>query len=110
MKPAELASVLHAELILDAPGNDVTGAYASDLLSDVMAHMQDGQVLVTIQNHLNTIAVCSLVGASAILLCHGRDVPADMQAAAEREHIALLRIPLGQYETCCAVHQAMRDN
>lgn len=108
MTPSELAAALQAELIVDAPEARVTCAYASDLLSDVMAHMQDGAVLITIQNHINTIAVSTLAGAAAILLCHGRDIPDDMAQAARREHIALLRTPRDQYETCCAVSAALR--
>ncbi len=30
------------------------GGYVSDLLSDVMAHAQDGDVWITMQRHVNT--------------------------------------------------------
>lgn len=82
-------------------GAEVAGAYTSDLLSDVMAHCPEGAVLVTVQNHKNTVAVCTLVGAPAILLVHGREVPGDMAAAAESEGVALLRTNDGQFEASC---------
>jgi len=46
----------------------VSGVYTSDLLSDVMAHAKDGQALVTIQAHKNTVAVATLVGLP--LICY----------------------------------------
>ena len=64
-------------LVPDAQAQ-VTAAYTSDLLSDVMAHCPEGAVLVTVQNHKNTVAVCTLVGAPAILVVHNRENPADM--------------------------------
>lgn len=68
----------------------VGGAYTSDLLSDVMANAAEADLLITIQSHANTVAVASLVGAAAILICNDRPVPEDMIAAAAREEIAIL--------------------
>ena len=42
-----------------ADGADVTAGYASDLLSDVLANAPEGGVLVTLQVHLNVVAVAS---------------------------------------------------
>lgn len=74
----------------DSYGNcAVHDAYTSDLLSDVMAHAAEAEVLITIQAHRNTVAVASLSGASAIILCNSRPVPDDMIEAARTEKIAL---------------------
>ena len=45
------------EANLDA---EVTGAYASDLLSDVMGNARSGQVWITMQTHKNVSAIASL--------------------------------------------------
>ena len=45
------------EANLDA---EVNGAYASDLLSDVMGNARSGQVWVTMQTHKNVTAIASL--------------------------------------------------
>ena len=86
---------------------EVTGVYTSDLLSDVMAHCPDGAVLVTVQNHTNTVAVCTLVGAPAILIVHGRAIPDEMLAAARREKIALLRTRDDQFEASCKLGRVL---
>jgi hypothetical protein len=77
---------------------ELSGGYTSDLLSDVMGHAQLGQILVTIQAHRNTVAVASLIGVPAIVICNGRPIPEDMVDAAREEGIALLRTELNQFE------------
>ena len=46
--------------------------YASDLLSDVLAHAPEGGVLVTLQVHLNVIAVASHAELAAVIFAGGR--------------------------------------
>lgn len=93
----ELKEKLDGAIIVDKPDAIVNSAYTSDLLSDVMGHCGDESVLVTIQNHLNTIAVCTLAGIEAIVICHNRPVPDDMAEAAKREGVAILTTPLSQF-------------
>ncbi len=83
----------------------VSNAYTSDLLSDVMGNAPDDSVLVTIQNHLNTIAVCTLAGIKIVAVCHDRDVPQDMKDAAEREGVAILRTPYDQFSASCRLSE-----
>jgi hypothetical protein len=50
---------------------DVTAGHASDLLSDVLANAPAGGLLVTIQVHLNVIAVCVHAGLTAVIFAGG---------------------------------------
>ncbi|MBP5791688.1 MAG: hypothetical protein J6W80_05490, partial [Kiritimatiellae bacterium] len=59
----------------------------------------------SIQNHLNTIAVCTLVGCEVIVLCHSRPVPPDMAESAKDEGIAIITTPLSQYEAAMALSE-----
>lgn len=86
---------------------EIRSAYTSDLLSDVVAHCPEGAVLITVQNHKNTVAVCTLVGAPAILIAHRREIPADMREAAEREGVALLHTPDSQFVASCKIGQIL---
>lgn len=86
---------------------DIEGGYASDLLSDVMAHAKTGQILITIQAHRNTVAVASLVGCPAILVCNGRPLPDDMLEAAREEGIVVLVTPLDQYRASGRLYAAL---
>ena len=94
----EICELTGATPIVDKAEAEVSYAYTGDLLSDIMGHCGDESVLITIQNHLNTIAVCTLAGIEVVLLCHGRQPPEDMKAAAEREGVAIAVTDKGQYE------------
>ena len=88
---------------VDVPETEASSAYVGDLLSDVMGHAGDGSVLITVQNHLNTIAVCTLAGIGIIVICHSRPVPPDMAEAAKREGVAIVVTPLSQYAAALAL-------
>lgn len=99
----ELAERVGGTIVVDKADAEISRAYTSDLLSDVMGHCSDESVLITIQNHLNTIAVCTLAGVEAIVICHDRPVPDDMKAAAEREEIAIVTTKMSQFAASVAV-------
>lgn len=82
---------------------EITGGYTSDLLSDVMAHLKEGDALITIQAHKNTVAVAGLTGASAVILCHGRAASPDMLEAAAKENLTVFVFSGSQYEASCAL-------
>lgn len=94
----ETAVILGAEIIQgefeDVP---LRGAYTSDLLSDVLAYAAEGDALLTIQAHKNTVAVASLKHIPVIIICNSRPIPRDMEDAARDQHIALLRTGKNQF-------------
>ena len=94
----ELTDRVSGTVVVDNPKAAINAAYTSDLLSDVMGHCGDESVLITIQNHLNAIAVCTLAGLEAIVLCHGRAAPDDMKEAAARERVGIIETNLSQFE------------
>ena len=98
MKISEIAAVLNAE-ICQSEFNDIelSSAYTSDLLSDVMANAKEGGALITIQAHKNTVAVSSLVNISVIIICNSRPLPDDMLEAAKDENIAIIRTKENQF-------------
>jgi len=55
----------------NAVENQVKAGHCSDLLSDVLANAPDGSVLVTIQVHVNVIAVAVHAGLSAVIFASG---------------------------------------
>ena len=103
MTAEEICAKVTGTLAVPVEGASATGVYVGDLLSDVMGHAGEGCALVTIQNHLNTIAVCTLVGCEVIVVCHGRPVPPDMAEGAAREGVAIVVTPMSQYEAALAL-------
>ena len=108
MKTTDLSTSFGFEAVCvpqaDAP---IANGYTSDLLSDVMANAGEDSVLVTIQAHRNTIAVASLAGIRAIVICNGREVPADMVEAAVDEGIAIFRTSMTQFEVSGRLHATL---
>ena len=78
--------------------NEVTGGYASDLMSDVLANAQDGDLWVTLQTHRNTVAVAGMKGLAGIVLVGSREPEEDTLQKAFEEEIPILVSPLPAFE------------
>jgi DRTGG domain len=90
MKVSDLKDITEYEAVVAVNQDDeIKAGYTGDLLSDVMANSDSDSVLVTIQAHKNTIAVATLAGIKAIVICNKRKVPQDMAEAAEKENVAI---------------------
>ncbi len=84
---------------------EVTGGYAGDLLSDVIAHSRKGSIWVTIQTHPNIVAVASMKELAGIILAGGREPDADTLKKAEEEEIPIMVSPLFTYEVVGKLYQ-----
>jgi hypothetical protein len=94
----KVAAAIGAEICQDEfEDAELTGAYTSDLLSDVMAHAKDGGALITIQAHKNTVAVATLVNISVLIICNSRPLSEDMLSAAKDEGVAVIRTTENQF-------------
>ncbi len=83
----------------------ITGGYASDLLSDVIAHSRKGNVWITMQTHPNIVAVATMKELVGIILTGGREPDAETIQKAEEERIALLVSPLFTFELVGRLYQ-----
>ncbi len=81
--------VLTPELGVEG-GPDVQRAHASDLLSDVLANAPSGGVLLTIQVHMNVIAVALHAGLSAVIFTSGMKPDEAARRKAVEEGLPLL--------------------
>ncbi len=88
----------------EAAGRVVRGGYASDLLSDVMGHSREGDLWVTLQKHVNIVAVAHLNGLAGIVLVNGRLPEPDTVARAEEEHIPIISTKLPTFEVAGILH------
>lgn len=76
----------------------VKRGYASDLLSDVLANAPAGGILVTLQVHLNVIAVASHAELVAVVFASGRRPEDEVLARAAQEGIALFGADADTFE------------
>lgn len=76
----------------DLPGaglREISAGYVSDLLSDVLAHGPQGGVLVTVQVHMNVIAVAVHAGLSGVIFSMDRRPDEPVRLKAVEEGVAL---------------------
>jgi len=71
----------------------VAAGYASDLLSCAMSRAKKDYIWVTLQAHVNVVAVASLLGLSGVIITEGNLPDPDTIARAESEGVVLLLTP-----------------
>jgi hypothetical protein len=78
---------------------EVTGGFVSDLLSNVIAQSKPGDVWLTMQVHVNIVAVAVLKELAAIILVQGREPAEDTLKKAIEEKVAILVSDLPAFAT-----------
>ena len=100
MKLTELVQKLNLD-VRSAKANldlEVTGGYASDLLSDVIGNSKEGDLWITLQIHQNIVAVASMKDLAGIILVNGREPEQDTIEKAETENIVIMVTDLPTFE------------
>ena len=86
---------------------DIETVYICDLLSWVMAHAGSKCAWITIQSHVNIVAVAVLLEMSCIIVPENVKVEeATLQKAAE-ENIPILSTELSSYQVACILSKVL---
>lgn len=109
MKVNELVKELGCTVFCGADGLDaeIKGGYTSDLLSDVMGHLEEGMLWITMQTHQNILAVASLKDAAAILIVNEAEPDEETLQKGEAEEIPLLGTSLSAFEASGKIYQLL---
>ena len=84
----------------------ISGAYTSDLLSDVMANVKKDNLWITLQTHLNIVAVATLKEITAIIIVLNKEIDKDTLEKAEAEKITILKTPLTAYQVSGKLYES----
>lgn len=79
---------------------EITGVFVGDLLSWVMGNSEENQVWITVQSHLNIVAVSALKEISCLVIAHGAEVEEETINKAIEENIAICTSDLSAYDIC----------
>jgi hypothetical protein len=90
MKISELQSELDLVLLNGLNDRDISGVFISDVISDIIAGLAPGNILVTTQTHVNLIATANLVDASGVIFVRGKKPQDDVINIANRAGLSLL--------------------
>ena len=102
MLVSELISLIEAKNLTPTISEDreVTCGYVCDLLSWVMSHGDSGMAWVTVQTHMNVIAVAVLSEMACVILPEGIDMEEESLAKAVAENMVVLQSPLTAFDIC----------
>ena len=102
MKISDLIALLNAEnMTPDLPTDrEITCGYTCDLLSWVMAHGEEGMAWVTVQTHMNVIAVAVLADMACVIMPESIDMDKDSIEKAAEEGLCVLKSPLTAFDIC----------
>ncbi len=80
---------------LDTP---VTGGYVADPVELRDGRRRKRNIWITLQGHLNVVAVASLNDLAAVIVAEAKPVAAEALAKAEEEGVAILTTSMAGYE------------
>ena len=86
---------------------DVSGVYVSDLLSDVMANGREGNIWVTLQTHLNIVAVAGLKNMAGIIIVGNRQIQDDVLHKARAEDVTIMSTSMQAFEVAGKLYQLL---
>ncbi|EOC99841.1 DRTGG domain-containing protein [Caldisalinibacter kiritimatiensis] len=107
MDISNIIKKLDLEVIAGYEGQeiDVQGAYIGDLLSVVMANAKLNNIWITIQTHLNVVAVANLVELAAVIIAEDMEIDKDTISKANQLNIPLLKSKDTAYELACKLNE-----
>ena len=106
----EIVKQLGLKSLTKYDGNaTVSGVFASDLLSDVMANSEEENFWITLQKHPNTIAVAALKDLAGIILVNNRKPDEETLEKAKEEGVAIFSTTMFTFEICGKLYDLLRE-
>ena len=103
MKVTELAKRLNLSLLVENEIN-IEGVYIGDLLSIVMAKAKNNYAWITIQTHINIIAVAELLELCCIIIVENMEVDFDTLDKAKELNIPIFKTSETAYDVACKLY------
>ena len=107
MKMKEILTLLGGRLLCGAPQDDheFTSAFASDMMSDVLAFVKDQSVLLTGLMNPQVVRTAEMMDMRAILFVRNKQPNEEILALAEQFGIVVMSTPLHMFEACGRVYE-----
>jgi len=110
MKLKKIIDKLDLEVIVEFSLEEkVRGGYCGDLLSNVMAKAQKGDLWFTVQSHQNVIAVALLIEVAAVVVAEDFEIEDKAIKRAKEKGVNILRSNLSSYELAGLLYQIEND-
>jgi predicted transcriptional regulator len=108
MNISELINVLNGTLLNEGVdlSREVKGGCGADLMSDVLAYVQPGAVLLTGLCNPQVVRTSQMADVAAIVLVRGKTPPFETVELANSEEIPLISTQYGTYDCCARLSHA----
>jgi hypothetical protein len=107
----DISDQLSLTSFTDAPDKvvEIKDVYISDLLSDVMANAKEGSLWITLQAHVNIVAVASMKAMPVVILINGRKPDGETIEKAGTEGVTLLGTDMHAYELAGTLYNMLNN-
>lgn len=89
--------------------NEIGGGYTSDVLSDAMGSAKAGAVWITLQAHINSMAVATLKEMAAVILVKNIEPESGVMEVSNAEGIPLLGTADGAFEISGKLYRMLEN-
>ena len=105
MKITDIVSILGVESLVDSKKEiNIEGVYIGDLLSIVMTKAKQNFAWITIQTHINIMAVAELLELSCIIIVENMEMePSALEKAIELD-IPVFKTKESAYQVACKLY------
>lgn len=106
MKLFEIIEALEAKILV---GNnllekDINTCGASDLMSDILAGLSEGCILLTGLTTVQVIRTAMVAGVGAVVFVRGKIPPQEVIDLAEKQDLPLISSPYSMFVSCGRLH------
>lgn len=100
MKISDIAQLIDGEILTHTPKDDIDihGAFAGDLMSDVLASIQPESLLVTGLNNPQVIRTALIADVRLVILARGKIPSPETIDLANADELPIISSPLGVFE------------
>ncbi len=106
MKLSEIIEALDGKLLTgdEFLEKDITTCGASDLMSDILAGLSEGCILLTGLTTIQVIRTAMIAGVGAVVFVRDKTPPAEVIELAEDNQLPLISSPYSMFVSCGRLH------
>jgi predicted transcriptional regulator len=107
MKLSEIVDALEAAVICgnNHLSKEITTCGASDLMSDILAGLSEGCILLTGLTTVQVVRTAMVAGVGAVVFVRGKKPPQEVIDLAREQELPLISSPYSMFVSCGRLHK-----
>jgi len=106
MKLSQIVEALEARVLSgdDLLEKDIDTCGASDLMSDILAGLSEGSILLTGLTTVQVVRTAMVAGVGAVIFVRGKTPPQEVIDLAREQELPLISSPYSMFVSCGRLH------